>query len=74
MTNSSNMTRVCDNASAVQWPTGKAVYSRCYRTLVGEEPRDPTLVLCSCSADERRVENEAILWRITPRLQRPSLQ
>jgi len=37
----------------VQWPTGKAVYSRCYRTLVGEEPRDATLVFCSRSPDER---------------------
>merc|ERR1712214_194539 len=39
--------------------------------LVGEVPGDATLVLRARLPDERRMENEAVLGRVPPRLEGP---
>lgn len=50
--------------------TREAVYARGDCTLVSQVSGDATLVLGSSAADERGVEDEAILWRVAASLQR----
>jgi len=51
--------------------TWEAVYSRSNRALVSKVPRNPTLVLGSCSTNEAGMKNQAILWCVPPRFQCP---
>ena len=39
---------------------GETVDTGCDRGLVGEVPRDAALVLCSCAANETRVEDQPV--------------
>mmetsp|Transcript_60769 Transcript_60769/g.185572 ORF Transcript_60769/g.185572 Transcript_60769/m.185572 type:complete len:376 (+) Transcript_60769:298-1425(+) len=50
---------------------GEAIYTRGQRALVGQVPGDAALVLLLRAADERGVENEAVLRSIPFGLQRP---
>lgn len=51
--------------------TGEAVDARRDGAFVSQVARDATLVLGSGAADERGVKNEAVLGRVSSRLQRP---